>query len=91
LCCGGSCPCWTISYGWLYRDRAAEFELLADAEPLSQVRLRYRIIAQHYEALADREERADKARMAERLERLKVERENRAAQAISSITLLAAE
>ncbi len=75
----------------LYRDRTAEFELLADAEPLSQVRLRYRIIAQLYKALADREKRADNARMAERLERLKVERENRAGQAISSITLLAAE
>jgi hypothetical protein len=57
-----------------YRDRAAEFELLADAEPPSQVRLRYRIIAQHYKALADREERADQTRMAERLERLKLER-----------------
>ena len=57
-----------------YRDRAAEFELLADAEPPSQVRLRYRIIAQHYKALADREERADQTRMAERLERLRLER-----------------
>jgi hypothetical protein len=74
-----------------YRDRAAEFELLADAEPLSQVRLRYRIIAQHYKVLADREERADKARMAERLERLKLERERAAVQAINSITLVAAE
>ena len=74
-----------------YRDRAAEFELLADAEPLSQVRLRYRIIAQHYKVLADPEERGDKARMAERLERLNLERERAAVQAINSITLVAAE
>jgi hypothetical protein len=75
----------------LYRDRAAEFNLLADTEPLSQVRLRYRLIAQHYKALADREERADKARLAEGLERLKRQRERKAAWAISSITLVAAE
>ena len=75
----------------LFRRRSSEFELLADAESLSAVRLRYSIIAQHYRELADREERLDKARMAERLERLRMERERTAEQAISSITLVAAE
>jgi len=41
--------------------------------------------------LADREERMDNARMAERLERLKLERENTTEHAISSITLVAAQ
>jgi hypothetical protein len=41
----------------LYRERAAEFELLAENEPLSGVRFRYRIIARHYRELADRDER----------------------------------
>ena len=31
-----------------YRNRASEFELLAEIEPLPEVRLRYSIIAQHY-------------------------------------------
>jgi hypothetical protein len=53
----------------LYRNRAFEFELLAEAEPLPEARLRYRIVAQHYRELADREERADKARAAQTLER----------------------
>jgi hypothetical protein len=58
----------------LYRERASEFELLAENEPLSEVRLRYRIIARHYRELADRDERSDKAQMAERLELLKLAR-----------------
>jgi hypothetical protein len=58
----------------LYRNRASEFELLAEAEPLHGARLRYRIIAQHYRALADRDERSDKARMAETLELLRLKR-----------------
>jgi hypothetical protein len=39
-----------------------------------RVRLRYRVIARHYSELAYREERADKARIAERLARLKEKR-----------------
>jgi hypothetical protein len=58
----------------LYRQRASEFEWLADNEPISSVRLRYRIIARHYSELADREEQSDKAKMAERLTRLKQKR-----------------
>jgi hypothetical protein len=41
----------------LYRERASEFELLAETEPLSEARLRYRIIARHYRELADRDSR----------------------------------
>jgi hypothetical protein len=58
----------------LYRNRAAEAELLAETEPLPEARFRYRIVARHYRELADREERSDKARMAEHLELLKLKR-----------------
>ena len=58
----------------LYRNRAFEFELLAEAEPLPEARLRYRIVAQHYRELADREERADKARAGQTLEQLRLKR-----------------
>ena len=58
----------------LYRERASEFELLAEAEPLPDARLRFRIIAQHDRELADREERSDKARAAQRLELLRLKR-----------------
>jgi DICT domain-containing protein len=58
----------------LYRERASEFELLAETEDSPDVRLRYRIVARHYRELAEREDKADKARMAERLERLRVQR-----------------
>jgi hypothetical protein len=58
----------------LYRTRASEFELLAETEPVSEARLRYRIIACHYGELADREERSDKARMAQHLELLRLRR-----------------
>jgi hypothetical protein len=63
----------------LYRERASEFELLAETENSPDVRLRYRIVARHYRELAEREEKADKARMAERLERLRVQRQKPAA------------
>jgi hypothetical protein len=58
----------------LYRNRASEFELLADSEPLPEARLRYWVIAQHYKELADREERSDKARMDQTLELLRLKR-----------------
>ncbi len=58
----------------LYRNRASEFELLAEAEPLPEARLRYRVVARHYRELADRDERADKARAAQTLELLRLKR-----------------
>ena len=61
----------------LYRERASEF-LLAESEQLSEVRLRYRIVARHYRELADREEQSDKARMAEQLKLLKLKRQEAA-------------
>ena len=57
-----------------YRERASEFELLAEDEPLSEMRFRYRIVARHYRELADRDERNDQAKMSERLEMLKLAR-----------------
>ena len=59
----------------LYRKRASEFELLADAEVSPDVQRRYRILARHYRELADREEQADKARIAERIERVRLQRQ----------------
>ena len=59
----------------LYRERTLEFELLAETEDRSDVRLRYRIVARHYRELAEREEKADKARMAKRLEQLRLQRQ----------------
>lgn len=44
---------------------------------------RYRVIARHYSELADREEQADKTRMARRLEQLRLKRQEAAAQADS--------
>jgi hypothetical protein len=58
----------------LYRTRASEFELLAESEPFPEARLRYRIIARHYKEMAERRERADKARVAEHLKMLKLNR-----------------
>jgi hypothetical protein len=58
----------------LYRNRASDFALLAEAEPLPAARLRYHIIARHYKELADREERADKANVAQMLEQLRLKR-----------------
>ena len=65
----------------LYRERASEFEFLAETEPSSDVRLRYRIVARHYRELAERDERADKARMAEQIKRAKLRREEAAVKA----------
>jgi hypothetical protein len=53
----------------LYRERASEFELLAKTEDSPEVRLRYRMVASHYRELVEREEKADKAMMAELIER----------------------
>jgi hypothetical protein len=75
----------------LYRKRAAEFQWLADNATVATVQRRYRTIARHYTELADREEQSDKARMAERLKRLRLQREQMAEQAIGSIYLIAAE
>jgi len=69
----------------LYRDRVSEFELMAETETSHDVRLRYRLIARHYRELAAREEQADKARMTDRLERLRLQRQ----QAIAQTTLAA--
>ena len=74
----------------LYRKRAAEFQWLAD-NATATVQRRYRTIARHYSELADREEQSDKARVAERLKRLRLQREQMAEQVISSIYLIAAE
>jgi hypothetical protein len=63
----------------LYRERASEFELSAEAEDSPDVRLRYRIAARHYRELAEREEKADKVRMAERLKQLRAQRQKPAA------------
>ena len=62
----------------LYRERASEFELLAETEDLPEVRLRYRIVASHYRALIEREEKADKAMMAERIEQARLQRQQAA-------------
>jgi hypothetical protein len=58
----------------LCRNRAAEFEELAGKALLATAQQRCRTIARHYRELADREERADKARMAEHLELLRLRR-----------------
>jgi hypothetical protein len=63
----------------LYRERASEFELLAETEASPDVRLRYRIVARHYRELEEREEQADKARFAERMERARLQRQQAAA------------
>jgi hypothetical protein len=65
----------------LYRERASEFELLAEAEASPDVRLRFRIIARHYRELVDRELQADKARMAELIERARLQRQQAAPKA----------
>jgi hypothetical protein len=65
----------------LYRKRAAEFQWLADNATIATVQRRCRTIARHYSELADREEQADKARMAERIERLRLQRQQAAPKA----------
>ena len=64
-----------------YRTQAAEFQWMADNASFPSVQLRYRSVARHYSELADREEQADKAKMAERLEQLRRERRTPVAQA----------
>jgi len=61
-----------------FRKRASEFEWLADNEAVPSVRLRYRTIARHYDELAEREEQADQTRVAECLERLRLQRQRAA-------------
>ena len=63
-----------------YRTQAAEFQWMADNASVPSVQRRYRSIARHYSELADREEQADKAKTAERLEQLRLERRAPAAQ-----------
>ncbi len=75
----------------LYRKRAAEFQCLADNASIPTVQRRYRAIARHYSELADREEQADKTRMAERLTQLRRQREEAAHQAVTPIYLMAAD
>jgi hypothetical protein len=65
----------------LYRERASEFELLAETEDLPEVRLRYRIVASHYRELVEREEKADKAMMAELIEQARLQRQQAASKA----------
>jgi hypothetical protein len=65
----------------LYRKRASEFELLAETEVSPDVRLRFRIVARHYRELMDRELQADKARMAELIERARLQRQQAAPKA----------
>jgi hypothetical protein len=75
----------------LYRKKAAEFQWLADSAPVPSVQRRYRVIARHYSDLADREEQADKSRMAERLKRLKLQRGEATNKPTAPIYLIAAE
>jgi hypothetical protein len=65
----------------LYRERASEFGLLAETEAPADVRLRFRVIARHYRELMDRELQADKARMAELIERARLQRQQAAPKA----------
>ena len=59
----------------LYRERASEFDLLAETEASPDVRLRFRVVARHYRELMDRELQADKARMTELMERARLQRQ----------------
>jgi hypothetical protein len=59
----------------LYRNRAGEFERLTHTSSSANIRDRYRLIADHYARMANAEAQSDKARVAERLERLKLERQ----------------
>ena len=65
----------------LYRERASEFELLAETEDSPEVRLRYHIVASHYRELVEREEKADKAMVAELSERARLQRQHAASKA----------
>ena len=63
----------------LYRERASEFELLAETETSPDVQRRYRIVARHYRELEEREQQADKARFAQLIERARLQRQKAAA------------
>jgi hypothetical protein len=67
----------------LYRKQAAEFQWLADNASVPSVQRRYRVIPRHYSELADRDEQADKTKMARRLEQLRLKRQEAAAPAES--------
>jgi len=58
----------------LYRKRAAHFERIADGCSFAQDQYRYRLVADHYTALADTVQRIDKARVTQRLESLRAMR-----------------
>ncbi len=78
----------------LYRERASEFELLGDADVSPDVQRRYRIVARHYRELAAREEQADRARIAERIKRVRLQRQQAVSLPVTSDTeffLIAAE
>ncbi len=78
----------------LYRERASQFELLADADVSPDVQRRYRVVARHYRDLADREEQADRARIAERIKRVRLQRQQAMSLPVNSDTdffLIAAE
>lgn len=59
----------------LYRKRAEHFDRLADDCLVAEERYRYRRVAHHYTALAEIVQRTDKARVTERLARLRSMRE----------------
>ena len=58
----------------LYRKRAEHFERLADRCSVAEERQRYRLVAHHYNALANAVQRTDKARVNQLLERLRAAR-----------------
>jgi hypothetical protein len=58
----------------LYRKRAEHFERLADRCAVAEEQQRYRLVANHYNALANTVQRTDKARVNQRLERLRAAR-----------------
>ncbi len=60
----------------LYRKRATESEQLADTAPTPDVQRRYRTIGRHFRDLAEREEQSDQARLAERLQLLRLKRQH---------------
>jgi hypothetical protein len=87
LCSDTSRPCQVMSVlddfvlMRLYRERASEFELLAETEGSPDVGLRYRIVASHFRELVARVEKADKARIAELIERARLQRQQTASKA----------
>jgi hypothetical protein len=56
----------------LYRKRALEFELLAETEAFPRCTASFPNHRRHYRELMDRELQADKARMAELIERARL-------------------